>query len=200
MFTASAARRLAMYLSSLASTSQGAFPHLHRSVTQTKRTAHLRTTLTPNLHCSATAMPVVSPARTTLNALDPMDFVRVAACASELQQLWVPSKVEGVVLVDKDTLALRLRSLDRRGWLYLSWHPTTARVCIGGEPDRGEASEAFPIAKLVSSRRAPCFVFLHLPRSRRRSRCKVCHNNDTFSRVDRYCGNCQLATCQSQFC
>lgn len=48
---------------------------------------------------------------------------------------------------DKHTLALRLRTPLGQSWLHLSWHPVAARVCMGGPPVRGAASEAYSFAE-----------------------------------------------------
>ena len=84
--------------------------------------------------------------------MHPLDYTLLAASVHELQQFWVPSKIEGVLMADENTLALNLRAVDRRGWLHISWHTVAARVCLGPYPERGEASEAFPIAKLANEK------------------------------------------------
>ncbi|KAI8474844.1 MAG: fibronectin-binding protein A N-terminus-domain-containing protein [Monoraphidium minutum] len=75
-----------------------------------------------------------------------LDYTALLACLEELRAQWVPSKVEEVVQPDAYTLSLRLRTPQRQGWLHLSWHPAAARVCAGGPPPRGAASEAFSFA------------------------------------------------------
>lgn len=37
---------------------------------------------------------------------------------------------------DRYTILLALRTLDRRGWLEISWHPQAAHICIGDPPPR----------------------------------------------------------------
>jgi hypothetical protein len=81
-----------------------------------------------------------------------IDFTMVTACCEELNRLWVPSKVEGVVMADPQDLVICLRSVDTRSWLHLSWHPRAARVCTGDAPERGSASESYPFAKLARTR------------------------------------------------
>ena len=81
-----------------------------------------------------------------------LDFTTILACCRELATLWVPSKVESVVMADESAMALSLRAIDRHGWLHVSWHPIAARVCLGAFPERGEAAELFPIAKAVKDR------------------------------------------------
>lgn len=83
--------------------------------------------------------------------LDPLDYTQVVALQSELQQ-WLPSKVQRVQLADPHTLALYIRAIDRQGWLHLSWHPRAARVCLGDEPEHGDASSSYPFAQLVRTK------------------------------------------------
>ncbi len=59
----------------------------------------------------------------------------MAACA-ELRTHWLPARLEQVYQIDRHTIALALRTLDRRGWLTLSWHPQAARMCMGDPPPR----------------------------------------------------------------
>ena len=33
--------------------------------------------------------------------------------------------------------------------MYLSWHQTLARICIGSMPERGSTAEAFSLGNLV---------------------------------------------------
>jgi hypothetical protein len=57
-----------------------------------------------------------------------------------------PPPPKKVVQPDAYTLSLRLRTPSAQGWLHLSWHPTAARLAVGGPPARGAASEAFSFA------------------------------------------------------
>jgi hypothetical protein len=96
----------------------------------------------------ATASPQQTlPARDAKRVKQTVDYTTLTALCEELRQTWIPAKVEEVVQPDKYTLALRLRTLDEQGWLHLSWHPTAARVCMGQQPQRGAASEAFSFAE-----------------------------------------------------
>jgi predicted ribosome quality control (RQC) complex YloA/Tae2 family protein len=65
-----------------------------------------------------------------------VDFTTLTAAVRELQPEWVPSRVEQVYQRDKFTLALGLRTLDRRGWMTISWHPQAARINISDSPPR----------------------------------------------------------------
>jgi predicted ribosome quality control (RQC) complex YloA/Tae2 family protein len=65
-----------------------------------------------------------------------------AACA-ELRSSWLPARLEQVYQCDRHTIAIALRTLDRRGWLTVSWHPQAARVCIGDAPPRSPDTFTF---------------------------------------------------------
>jgi predicted ribosome quality control (RQC) complex YloA/Tae2 family protein len=65
-----------------------------------------------------------------------VDFTTLAAVCAELKSNWLPARVEQVYQVDRYTVALYLRTIDRKGWLYLSWHPRAARVHIGDAPPK----------------------------------------------------------------
>lgn len=58
-----------------------------------------------------------------------------AACA-ELRAEWLPARLEQVYQRDRHTVAIALRTLERRGWLTVSWHPQAARVCMADAPPR----------------------------------------------------------------
>jgi predicted ribosome quality control (RQC) complex YloA/Tae2 family protein len=99
-----------------------------------------------------------------------VDYTTLLACCRELADPangYLPAKVEEVVQSDAHTLALRLRTAGphalsppadgassaattphpqtlHRYWLYVSWHPTAARLCASAsDPPRGAASEAY---------------------------------------------------------
>jgi predicted ribosome quality control (RQC) complex YloA/Tae2 family protein len=65
-----------------------------------------------------------------------VDFTTLTAAVRELQPEWVPSRVEQVYQRDKFTLSLGLRTLDRRGWMTISWHPQAARINLSDSPPR----------------------------------------------------------------
>lgn len=119
-------------------------------------------------HCSAVAAeapPSAAAAAPTVAKVDQLDYTALAACAHELREAWLPSKVESVVMADETTLALCLRSVARTGWLHVSWHPVAARVCVGEQPERGEASEAFPLGALVNAKCASTHHSVCMPPS-----------------------------------
>ena len=56
-----------------------------------------------------------------------------------------------VVLPDTSLLCLRLKTLEHQSWLHVSWHHTAARICVGSQPVRGHASEAFALVDQLSA-------------------------------------------------
>lgn len=68
--------------------------------------------------------------------MQPVDFTTLTALCTELRSSWLPARLEQVYQRDRYTLSLGLRTLDRRGWLTVSWHPQAAHLCIGDPPPR----------------------------------------------------------------
>jgi predicted ribosome quality control (RQC) complex YloA/Tae2 family protein len=65
-----------------------------------------------------------------------VDFTTLTAACAELRTQWLPARIEQVYQRDRYTIALALRTIDRRGWLTLCWHPQAARICLGDAPPR----------------------------------------------------------------
>lgn len=65
-----------------------------------------------------------------------LDYTTLVAVCQEIQQQWIPSRVEQVYQRDRHTLAIALRTLKKRAWLTISWHPQASRLCIGDPPPR----------------------------------------------------------------
>ncbi|WP_198158676.1 NFACT RNA binding domain-containing protein [Picosynechococcus sp. PCC 73109] len=65
-----------------------------------------------------------------------VDYTTLVALVTELQRDWVPARLEQVYQYDKQTLCLALRTLEKREWLWLSWHPQAARMHLGDRPPR----------------------------------------------------------------
>ena len=65
-----------------------------------------------------------------------VDFTTLTAALGELRPDWIPARTEQVYQRDRYTIALSLRTLKRRGWLTISWHPQAARICLGSAPPR----------------------------------------------------------------
>lgn len=68
--------------------------------------------------------------------MQPADFTTLTAACSELRHGWLPARLEQVYQRDRHTVALSLRTIDRRGWVDISWHPQAARLCAGDSPPR----------------------------------------------------------------
>ena len=68
--------------------------------------------------------------------MQPVDFTTLTAACYELRSEWVPGRTEQVYQRDRYTIAICLRTLKRRGWLTISWHPQAARICLGDPPPR----------------------------------------------------------------
>lgn len=68
--------------------------------------------------------------------MQPVDLTTLTAIVSELRADWLPARLEQVYQRDRHTLCLSLRTLERRGWLRISWHPQAAHVCGGAPPPR----------------------------------------------------------------
>lgn len=65
-----------------------------------------------------------------------VDLTTLIALKSELCAQWIPARLEQVYQCDRFTVKLALRTLNKRGWLTLSWHPQAARLCMGEAPPR----------------------------------------------------------------
>ncbi|UAJ74052.1 NFACT family protein [Synechocystis sp. PCC 7339] len=63
-----------------------------------------------------------------------VDYTTLVAICAELQGDWLPARIEQVYQHDRHGLSLALRTLERRGWLILAWHPQGARICLDVPP------------------------------------------------------------------
>ncbi len=68
--------------------------------------------------------------------MQPVDFTTLTATAADLRTQWLPARLEQVYQHDRHLLSLGLRTLEKRGWLSLCWHPQAARLCMGDSPPR----------------------------------------------------------------
>lgn len=68
--------------------------------------------------------------------MQPFDYTTLVAVRDELVQNWLPSRIEQVYQRDRQTIYLSLRTIKKRGWLSISWHPEAARVCISEPPPK----------------------------------------------------------------
>ncbi len=65
-----------------------------------------------------------------------LDVTTLITICNDLQTHWVPAKVEQVYQRDTYTICLALRTLKKRSWLTICWHPQAARLCMGDPPPR----------------------------------------------------------------
>ena len=63
-----------------------------------------------------------------------VDYTTLMAIVAELQGDWLPARIEQIYQHDRHGLSLALRTLERRGWLTLAWHPQGARICLDVPP------------------------------------------------------------------
>lgn len=75
--------------------------------------------------------------------VQPVDFTTLSALCSELRSLWLPARFEQAYQRDRSTLCLALRTLKKRGWLTISWHPQAARIHISDPPPRSPDTFTF---------------------------------------------------------
>jgi predicted ribosome quality control (RQC) complex YloA/Tae2 family protein len=68
--------------------------------------------------------------------MQPVDYTTLLAICTDLQNNWLPAKVEQIYQCDRHTLSIALRTLKKRGWLTISWHPQAARIHIGNSPPK----------------------------------------------------------------
>lgn len=79
--------------------------------------------------------------------MQPVDLTTLVASCSNLRQHWLPARFEQVYQWDRHTLSLGLRTLEKRGWLTVSWHPQGARLHLGDAPPR--EPDTFTFSKQV---------------------------------------------------
>ncbi|TAF57554.1 MAG: fibronectin/fibrinogen-binding protein [Oscillatoriales cyanobacterium] len=75
--------------------------------------------------------------------MQPVDYTTLKALAIELRDRWIPSRLEQVYQLDRTRLALALRTIERRAWLHICWHPQAAHVAIGDAPPKGADTFTF---------------------------------------------------------
>ncbi len=68
--------------------------------------------------------------------MQPVDFTTLMAVCAELRSQWLPARFEQAYQRDRFTVLLALRTLKKRGWLTLSWHPQAARIHSSDPPPR----------------------------------------------------------------
>ncbi len=75
--------------------------------------------------------------------MQPVDFTTLTALCGELRTTWLPARLEQVYQRDRFTICLALRTLDKRSWLTVSWHPQAARLSISDPPPRAPDTFTF---------------------------------------------------------
>ncbi|MBW4420813.1 MAG: NFACT family protein [Myxacorys californica WJT36-NPBG1] len=75
--------------------------------------------------------------------MQPVDFTTLNAVCWELRTAWLPARLEQVYQRDRFTLCLALRTIQKRGWLTISWHPQAARLHMGDPPPRSPDTFTF---------------------------------------------------------
>jgi predicted ribosome quality control (RQC) complex YloA/Tae2 family protein len=65
-----------------------------------------------------------------------VDFTTLTAICQDLRTHWLPARIEQVYQRDRHTISIALRTLQKRSWLTISWHPQSARLCMGDSPPR----------------------------------------------------------------
>ena len=68
--------------------------------------------------------------------MQPVDFTTLMAICAEVRSQWLPARFEQAYQRDRFTVLLALRTLKKRGWLTLSWHPQAARIHASNPPPR----------------------------------------------------------------
>ncbi|MEA5510517.1 NFACT RNA binding domain-containing protein [Crocosphaera sp. UHCC 0190] len=68
--------------------------------------------------------------------MQPVDVTTLTALCYDIQTHWIPARIEQVYQRDRHTIFLALRTLKKRAWLTISWHPQGARLCMGNPPPK----------------------------------------------------------------
>ncbi|MFM7885316.1 MAG: NFACT family protein [Pseudanabaena sp.] len=68
--------------------------------------------------------------------MQPVDLTTLVALTYELNTACVPARLEQVHQSDRHTIHLQLRTLEKKLWLLLSWHPQSARLHLSAPPPK----------------------------------------------------------------
>ncbi len=68
--------------------------------------------------------------------MQPADLTTLVALTHELNIACVPARLEQVHQSDRHTMHLQLRTLEKKQWLLLSWHPQAARLHLSAPPPK----------------------------------------------------------------
>ncbi|AUC60084.1 Fibronectin/fibrinogen-binding protein [Cyanobacterium sp. HL-69] len=75
--------------------------------------------------------------------MQPVDYTTLVAICHSLNAEYIPSRLEQVYQCDRTSISLCLRSLKKKTWLTIAWHPQAARICIGNPPPRKKDTFTF---------------------------------------------------------
>ncbi|NUN66082.1 fibronectin/fibrinogen-binding protein [Pseudanabaena biceps] len=68
--------------------------------------------------------------------MQPADLTTLVALTHELNTACVPARLEQVHQSDRHTIHLQLRTLEKKQWLLLCWHPQSARLHLCAPPPK----------------------------------------------------------------
>ena len=68
--------------------------------------------------------------------MQPADLTTLVALTHELNTACVPARLEQVHQSDRHTIHLQLRTLEKKQWLLLCWHPQSARLHLSAPPPK----------------------------------------------------------------
>ena len=68
--------------------------------------------------------------------MQPADLTTLVGLTHELSLACVPARLEQVHQSDRHTIHLQLRTLEKKQWLLLSWHPQAARLHLSAPPPK----------------------------------------------------------------
>ena len=75
--------------------------------------------------------------------MQPVDFTTLTAVTADLRSHWLPARCEQVYQRDRFTIFMALRTINRRGWLAISWHPQAARLHMAPPPPKAPDTFTF---------------------------------------------------------
>ena len=68
--------------------------------------------------------------------MQPVDYTTLLAASAGLRARWLPARCEQVYQRDRYTLFIALRTIEKKGWLAISWHPQAARIHMASSPPK----------------------------------------------------------------
>lgn len=78
------------------------------------------------------------------------DYLALRSSSVDLQERFVPSKVQDIVQYHDHSLALKLKDVTGLRWLTICWNPLFAHIgTLDREPRRGAAAELYGLGELI---------------------------------------------------